>query len=152
MIRQVQLYIRQPIQTPRHRQTHKLVINLQEDAHPEGGRRVVDGPLERFDFGAKVAEEVDEREDRVDALDVGLLQGEVGVVVRWMGGGGFEGVVEVGVSCVWEGGEDGGCGAWEEDGVYGWEDEVLEGGFEVEGEVGCAGRGAADAFAEVEPP
>jgi hypothetical protein len=53
--------------------------------------------------------------------------------VVWRVGGGFECVVEVGASRVWEGGEDGGCGAWEEDGVYGWEDEVFEGGFEVEG-------------------
>jgi hypothetical protein len=73
MIRQVQLYICQPIQTPHHRQTNKLVVNLQKDAHPDGGRRVVDGPLERFDFGTKVAEEVDEHQDGVDALDVGLL-------------------------------------------------------------------------------
>ena len=53
-------------------------------------------------------------------------------VVQWMGGG-FKRVIEVGASCIWEGGEDGGCIAWEVDGVYGWEDEVFEGGFEVKG-------------------
>ena len=130
MIRQVLLYIRQPIQTPHHRQTHKLVVNLQKNAHPNDGWRVVDGPWERFDFGAKVAEEVDEHEDRVDALDVGLLRGGLGGAAD---GRSFERVVEVGASCVWEGGEDGGCVAWEVDGVYGWEDEVFEGGFQVKG-------------------
>ena len=81
MIRQVQLYICQPIQAPHHRQTHKLVVNLQKNVHPNDGRRVIDGPLERFDFGVKVAKEADEHEDRVDALDVGLLQGGLGGAV-----------------------------------------------------------------------
>ena len=106
------------------------MVDLQEDAHPYRRRRVVDGPLERLDLGAIVAEEVDEHQDGVDALDVGLLEREALVVG---GVGGFECVVEVGSARVWEGGEDGGRGAWEEDGVYVWEDEVFEGGFEVEG-------------------
>jgi len=61
---------------------------------------------------------------------VGLLKRQ-GVVGRRVAS--LECVVEVGLSCVWEGGEDGCCCAWEEDGVYVWEYEVFEGGFEVEG-------------------